>query len=104
MRSPASTVRPRFWSDSGMPEDSSTRDRLANERTVLANERTLLAYVRTALAFAIAGASAIHFLASPVVDVIGWLCIVGAVVTAVIGTRRFLRTRRQLAADPSAER
>jgi putative membrane protein len=87
-----------------MADDSSTRDRLAVERTVLANERTLLAYVRTALAFAIAGASAIHFLDSPVVDVLGWISVAAGVVTAAIGAWRFVRTRRQLAGSSSADR
>lgn len=79
-----------------MTEDSSTRDRLAVERTVLANERTLLAYVRTALAFAISGASAIHFLDSGVADVVGWIGVAAGVVTGVIGAWRFTRTRRSL--------
>jgi len=81
-------------------EDASTRDRLATERTVLANERTLLAYIRTALAFAIAGASAIHFLGSTAVRVIGWFGVVAGVITGAIGTWRFARTRRLLLAPP----
>ena len=81
-----------------MADDSSTRDRLAVERTVLANERTLLAYIRTALAFALAGASTIHFLDSTATDVAGWIGVAAAVVTGVIGVWRFLRTRRILAA------
>jgi inner membrane protein YidH len=87
-----------------MGDDASTRDRLAVERTVLANERTLLAYVRTALAFVISGASAIHFLDSSPARVVGWVGLVAGVVTGVIGTARFVRTRRQLAApaDPDA--
>ena len=81
-----------------MPEDTTLRDQLAVERTVLANERTLLAYIRTALAFVIAGASAIHFLDSAAVDVIGWLGLVAGVVTAAVGTWRFVRVRHLLAA------
>jgi putative membrane protein len=87
-----------------MADDSSTRDRLAVERTVLANERTLLAYIRTALAFMIAGASAIHFLDSTVVDVLGWLGIAAGVVTGAAGAWRFVRTRRQLAGSGPPDR
>jgi putative membrane protein len=79
-----------------MPEDTTLRDSLAVERTVLANERTLLAYVRTALAFAIAGASAIHFIESPFVDVLGWIGVAAGAVTGAIGAWRFTRTRRML--------
>jgi putative membrane protein len=87
-----------------MAEDSSTRDRLAIERTVLANERTFLAYVRTALAFVIAGASAIHFLDSSFVDMLGWLGLAAGVITASIGAWRFVRTRRQLVATDASDR
>jgi putative membrane protein len=80
-----------------MAEDSALRDRLAIERTVLANERTMLAYVRTALAFVIAGVSAIEFLDSTVLDVLGWAFVAAGVVTAALGALRFVATRRMLA-------
>ena len=63
-----------------MPDDTWVRDRMAIERTSLANERTLLAYVRTAIALFAGGATAIHFLESAFVDVIGWVMIAGGVV------------------------
>ena len=75
--------------DPGMPDDTWVRDRMAIERTSLANERTLLAYVRTAIALFAAGATAIHFLESVVVDVIGWLMITGGVFVLVYGGYRF---------------
>jgi putative membrane protein len=72
-----------------MPEDTWVRDRLAIERTSLANERTLLAYVRTTIALFAAGATAIHFLDSVVIDVIGWLMIAGGVFVFGYGAYRF---------------
>jgi putative membrane protein len=75
--------------DPGMPDDTWVRDRMAIERTSLANERTLLAYVRTAIALFAAGATAIHFLESVIVDVIGWIMIVGGVFVLAYGGYRF---------------
>jgi putative membrane protein len=72
-----------------MPDDTWVRDRMAIERTSLANERTLLAYVRTAIALFAAGATAIHFLESVFVDVIGWLMIAGGVFVLAYGGYRF---------------
>jgi putative membrane protein len=72
-----------------MPEDTWVRDRMAIERTSLANERTLLAYVRTAIALFAAGATAIHFIESVVVDVLGWVLIAGGVFVLAYGGYRF---------------
>jgi putative membrane protein len=74
-----------------MAEETWVRDRLALERTSLANERTLLAYVRTAIALFAGGASAIHFLESPLVDAIGWILIAGGVFVLLFGGLRFRR-------------
>jgi putative membrane protein len=72
-----------------MPEDTWVRDRMAIERTSLANERTLLAYVRTAIALFVGGGTAIHFLQSIIVDVIGWILIAGGVFVLGYGAYRF---------------
>jgi putative membrane protein len=72
-----------------MPDDTWVRDRMAIERTSLANERTLLAYVRTAIALAAAGATAIHFLESLFVDVIGWILITCGFLVLAYGWYRF---------------
>jgi putative membrane protein len=72
-----------------MPEDTWVRDRMAIERTSLANERTMLAYVRTAIALFAAGGTAIHFLESAIVDVIGWVMIAGGVFVLAYGAYRF---------------
>jgi inner membrane protein YidH len=72
-----------------MPDDTWVRDRMAIERTSLANERTLLAYVRTAIALFAAGATAIHFLESAFVDVVGWVMIAGGVFVLAYGWYRF---------------
>jgi putative membrane protein len=72
-----------------MPEDTWVRDRMAIERTSLANERTLLAYVRTAIALFVGGGTAIHFLESFLVDVIGWILIAGGVFVLGYGAYRF---------------
>jgi len=84
-----------------MPEDTWVRDRMAIERTSLANERTLLAYVRTAIALFAGGATAIHFLESVVVDVIGWVMIAGGVFVLAYGGYRF---RKVAAVISSADR
>jgi putative membrane protein len=76
-----------------MPEDTLLRDRLAAQRTMLANERTLLAYLRTAIAFAAAGASAVHFLDSTFLDVLGWVLVAASVVAVVVGAVRFGKVR-----------
>lgn len=67
---------------------------MATERTSLANERTLLAYVRTAIALFAGGAAGIHFLNSSLVDVIGWVLIVGGVLVLLFGLRRFRQVSR----------
>ena len=72
-----------------MPDDTWVRDRMAIERTSLANERTLLAYVRTAIALFAGGATAIHFLDSVLVDVLGWVLIAGGVFVLAYGGYRF---------------
>jgi len=79
-----------------MSEQTELRDSLAVERTRLANERTLLAYLRTGIAFALAGASAIHFLGGTATLVTGWVLVALAVVVSVIGLWRFATVRRQL--------
>lgn len=79
----------RVWNDGPVPDDTWVRDRMAIERTSLANERTLLAYVRTAIALFAGGATAIHFLESVVVDVLGWVLIAGGVFVLVYGGYRF---------------
>jgi putative membrane protein len=79
------------------PEELILRDHLALDRTRLANERTLLSYLRTALMLLVAGASAVKFVGQSR-DVIftGWLFIVLAFAVAIIGTWRFLETRRSI--------
>lgn len=72
------------------------RDHLALDRTAMANERTLLAYVRTSLAFAIVGASCFKFFVSLVMDALGILSIVLALVTAGIGVYRWRAVNRHL--------
>ena len=72
------------------------RDYLAAARTVMANERTLLAYVRTTLALLACGASLIQFFTHPWMRMAGWVFIPAGVLTAVIGTSRYLSMRRSL--------
>jgi putative membrane protein len=65
------------------------RDELAIDRTLLSNERTLLAYLRSAVALMITGVSIIHFSNEGWFHIIGFVCIPGALLTAVIGVHRF---------------
>jgi inner membrane protein YidH len=81
-----------------MPEDTWLRDQLASERTSLANERTLLAYLRTAIALFAGGAAGIHFLDSPIIDVVGWIMIVSGVFVLLYGGRRFRQVAKLIAA------
>ncbi len=77
------------------------RDRLALDRTVLANERTLLAYVRTALGLIATGAALVHFTDEPGFLAVGWAAMGLSPLAAAVGAWRFVRLRRELAADPS---
>lgn len=79
-----------------MAEDTTTRDRLARQRTELANERTLLSYIRTALALVAAGASAIHFLDGPVSDGIGVALIAAGVLVQAVGAYRYRKNAARL--------
>jgi putative membrane protein len=98
---------------SAVKEDFILRDRLAIDRTVLANERTLLSYVRTALTLFLVGMSFIHVpMFNPDPDfgglaygLTGWLFVVGAGATALIGHLRYRRFRgRALKAADLARR
>lgn len=71
-------------------------DYLAIDRTILSNERTLLAYGRTALAQVIIGGSALKFFDSMVLTVIGWVFLIAAVITMLIGWLRYRHTDRLL--------
>lgn len=72
------------------------RDYLAADRTVLANERTLLAYLRTTLTFLIGGATFLQFFDSVLIQVLGWAFLPAALVTALVGIRRFRAMKRAL--------
>jgi len=72
------------------------RDRLAAQRTVLANERTLLAYTRTALTFLIGGATFLQFFGHVAAQVLGWIFLPAAGITAVVGGHHYRRMKRLL--------
>jgi len=74
----------------------SLNDYLAIDRTILANERTLLSYGRTALAQVIIGGSALKFFDSFSLNVIGWIFLTAAVITMLIGWRRYRHTNQLL--------
>jgi putative membrane protein len=73
-------------------------DYLAIDRTILSNERTLLAYVRAALAQVIIGGSALKFFDSLALTILGWIFIVAAIATMVIGWLRYRHTDHLLRA------
>lgn len=73
------------------------RDHLALSRTTLANERTVLAYARTAIALLAAGVSFIELFDSPLIAILGWVFVPLGVATAVLGLRRYLQVRSEIA-------
>lgn len=78
-------------------EDMILRDCLAADRTLLANERTYLAYLRTMVGLLAAGIGLIKYLdGSLMVQLLGWLFIIGSIVTFYYGTKRFLGTKYPL--------
>jgi putative membrane protein len=74
------------------------RDELAIERTALANERTLLAYLRSGIALIIAGVSIMHFVDQGLLWKIGAACVPLGMMGGVIGTIRYCRMRKAIAA------
>jgi len=81
----------------------SLREHLAAARTILANERTFLAYQRTAVTTFAAAASFIKFFANPLLELVGWLLIPVAVVTAGLGVVRYVSMRRRIHDMEAAE-
>lgn len=80
-----------------MPEaDSSTRDRLARDRTHLANERTLLAYVRTAIGLVAGGVAVGHLYTGPGATWAAGGLMAAGVVLLVVGVRRYRTVRSHL--------
>lgn len=89
----------------------SLTDYLAIDRTVLANERTALAYARTVLALVVVGGTCIKLFDAWYMIAIGAAFLTLALATAILGWRRYHRTRRELNAalaldhtDPGATR
>lgn len=80
-----------------MSENTTTRDKLALERTRLANERTLLAYVRTGLSLLAAAAVLSQFFTTMAqYEPISWFLAVSGLVVLVIGVIRFFTVRKHL--------
>jgi putative membrane protein len=77
-------------------EELILRDHLAAQRTVLANERTLLAYTRTALTFLIGGVTFLQFFGHVAAQVLGWIFLPAALVTAAVGGHHYRRMKRLL--------
>lgn len=77
-------------------EELILRDRLAAQRTVLANERTLLAYTRTSLTFLIGGVTFLQFFGHVAAQVLGWVFLPAALVTAAVGGHHYRRMKRLL--------
>ena len=69
---------------------------LAIGSTSMANERTLLAFIRTSMTFVIMGIGMIKYLAHPVFDAIGWICVVIAGILLIWGVYRYRRVRKGL--------
>jgi putative membrane protein len=84
-------------------EELVVRDLLAVDRTELANERTLLSWIRTALALVLAGASCIHFIATPTAMIVGVAMIVLGGGAVAVGFARWARLQRMIARIKSGE-
>lgn len=74
-------------------KDLPLNDQLAAARSILANERTFLSYQRTALTLAVAGFSFIKFFGSFHMIVIGWIFLPSALITVILGIRRYVKMR-----------
>ncbi|MDD5710759.1 MAG: DUF202 domain-containing protein [Candidatus Colwellbacteria bacterium] len=79
-----------------MHEDSTRRDRLAQNRTHLANERTMLAYWRTSLAFLVLGAAIIKFFPPTYLMLGGLASITTGVALFLYGIARYLRWKKRI--------
>lgn len=78
-------------------EDLELRDYLAIDRTILANESTFMSYIRTALTFFVVGISFIKFIELKIIEVLGWILIPLGFYMFVIGLRRYMRIKKQIA-------
>ena len=105
MPGPSPTQQEKYY-DEVAPDQLILRDQLALDRTELANERTLLAYIRTALALFLTGFSAMHLPAfnqnlafeDLAYELFGWVLVVAAVVTLIVGWVRYRRVQVRIAA------
>lgn len=78
------------------------RDVLAIDRTRLANERTLLAWLRTALMMLVSGITLVKLFEGVwIMEVWGMILIPLSLVTAALGTRRYLQTRATIESELS---
>lgn len=74
------------------------RDLLALDRTILANERTMLAYARTSVMLLVSAITLLKvFPENDYARLVGVCLIPTAVLTAVIGLRRYFQLSRALA-------
>ena len=75
------------------------RDHLAFDRTILALERTFLAYIRTAISLIAAGLTLILLYHDDAITFSsGSVLIIGGIFSAVYGTIRSIRMRKNLLA------
>ena len=103
---PKTRIDEETYYDDVKPDQLILRDHLALDRTELANERTLLAYIRTALALFLTGFSAMHLPAfngelafeDLAYELFGWVLVIAAVLTLVIGYIRYRRVMRRIQA------
>ncbi|MGD2081537.1 MAG: DUF202 domain-containing protein [Chromatiales bacterium] len=83
----------------GRAQQPILRDVLAIDRTRLANERTLLAWLRTALMLLVSGVTLLKlFEGVRAMEITGAVLIPLAFLTAAIGLRRYVQTRRLIEA------
>ncbi|MBF0207558.1 MAG: DUF202 domain-containing protein [Oligoflexia bacterium] len=69
------------------------RDWLAIDRTILANKRTLLAYIRTSMAFFISGITAVHFVETSWIKILGIIFVAISIIIFVFGFYEFYKYR-----------
>ncbi|MBF0315864.1 MAG: DUF202 domain-containing protein [Oligoflexia bacterium] len=71
-------------------------DWLAVDRTILANKRTLLSYIRTAMAFFISGVTAIRFIETSWIIVVGCIFVIISIIILFFGIYDFYKYQKNV--------
>lgn len=72
------------------------REQYAKERTILSIDRTILSYARTSLTMTVVGITFIKFFDSPILQVVGLVFIVLAVILMAFGAQRGVKSHQKI--------